>query len=112
MIQGETDKILYRLQADIANAGFKFEDYLKQINKTEEELRKEWRDEAEKRAKIQMIILKIEEKENLKPTEEEIEKDTNKIIEMYKEADPARARAYVEQMLGNEKVFKFLEEQN
>ncbi len=112
LIQGETDKILYRLQADIANAGFKFEDYLKQINKTEEELRKEWRDEAEKRAKIQMIILKIEEKENLKPTEEEIEKDTNKIIEMYKEADPARARAYVEQMLGNEKVFKFLEEQN
>lgn len=111
LIQGETDKILYRLQADIANAGFKFEDYLKQINKTEEELRKEWRDEAEKRAKIQMIILKIEEKENLKPTEEEIEKDTNKIIEMYKDADPARARAYVEQMLGNEKVFKFLEEQ-
>lgn len=40
---------MYRLQADIANVGFKFEDYLKQINKTEEDLRKEWRTEAEKR---------------------------------------------------------------
>lgn len=111
LIQGETDKILYRLQTDIANAGFKFEDYLKQINKTEEDLRKEWRDEAEKRAKLQMIVMKIEEKENLKPTEEEIAHDVEQITKMYKDADPARARAYVEQMLGNEKVFKFLEEQ-
>jgi len=30
---------------------------------------------------------------------------------MYKDADPARARAYVEQMLENEKVFAFLERQ-
>jgi len=111
LIQSETDKILYRLQADIENVGFKFEDYLKQINKTEEDLRKEWRDEAEKRAKLQMIIMKIEEKENLKPTEEEIAHDVEQITKMYKDADPTRARAYVEQMLGNEKVFKFLEEQ-
>jgi len=111
LIQSETDKILYRLQADIANVGFKFEDYLKQINKTEEDLRKEWRDEAKKRAKLQMIIMKISEKENLKPTEEEITRDVEQITKMYKDADPTRARAYVEQMLENEKVFKFLEEQ-
>jgi hypothetical protein len=30
---------------------------------------------------------------------------------MYKDADPMRARAYVENMLGNEKVFEFLEGQ-
>lgn len=111
LIQSETDKILYKLQADITQAGFKFEDYLKQIGKTEEDLKKEWRDDAEKRAKLQMIIHTINEKENLKPTEEEIERDVTQITTMYKDADPARARAYVEQMLENEKVFKFLEEQ-
>ena len=111
LIQSETDKILYKLQADITNVGFKFEDYLKQINKTEEDLRKEWRPDAEKRAKLQMIIHDISIKENLKPTEEEIENDVVKIPEMYKEADPTRARAYVEQMLENEKVFTFLEKQ-
>ncbi|ETB64051.1 TPA: hypothetical protein DIC38_00990 [Candidatus Nomurabacteria bacterium] len=111
LIQSETDKILYKLQADITNVGFKFEDYLKQINKTEEDLRKEWRPDAEKRAKLQMIIHDISIKENLKPTEEEIENDVVKITEMYKEADPTRARAYVEQMLENEKVFTFLEKQ-
>jgi len=111
LIQSETDKILYRLQADIENVGFKFEDYLKQIGKTEEELRKEWHDEAEKRAKLQMIVHTISKEEKLSPTEEEIEKDVTQITTMYKDADPARAHAYVEQMLGNEKVFKFLEDQ-
>ena len=111
LIQSETDKILYRLQADISNVGFKFEDYLKQINKTEADLRNEWRADAEKRAKLQMIIHTISKEENLKPTDEEVEKDVVKITEMYKEADPTRARAYVEQMIENEKVFKFLEEQ-
>ena len=111
LIEGETDKIMYRLQADITNAGLKFEDYLKQINKTEIDLRKEWREDALKRAKLQMIIHTISEKENLKPTEEEIEKDVTQITTMYKDADPLRARAYVEQMLENEKVFKFLEQQ-
>jgi trigger factor len=111
LIESETDKIMYRLEADITGAGMKVEDYLKQINKTEADLRNEWRPDAEKRAKLQMIIHNISEKENLKPTEEEIEKDVTQITTMYKDADPTRARAYVEQMLENEKVFKFLEEQ-
>ncbi len=111
LIQSETDKIMYRLQADVTNAGFKFEDYLKQINKTEGDLRTEWKPEAEKRAKVQMIIHNISERENLKPTEEEVERDVTQITTMYKDADPVRARAYVEQMLENEKVFKFLESQ-
>jgi len=111
LIESEIEKILYKLKADIANTGFKYEDYLKQLKKTEEDLKKEWRSDAEKRAKLQMIIQKISEVENLKPTKEEIEKDVANIMNMYKEAEPARARAYVEQMLTNEKVFKFLEDQ-
>ncbi len=111
LIDSEVDKILYRLQSDIANMGFKFDEYLIQIKKTEEELRKEWRADAEKRSKLQMIIHTISNKEKLKPSEEEIEKEASNITAMYKDADPARARAYVENMLENEKVFKFLENQ-
>lgn len=111
LIESEEEKILYRLKADIANMGLKFEDYLKQIAKKEEDLRKEWRPDAEKRAKLQMIIRTISEKENLKPTEKEIKDDLDRLMKMYKDADVTRARAYVEQMLENEKVLKFLEEQ-
>jgi trigger factor len=111
LIDSETDKIMYRLEADITNAGLKVEDYLKQIGKTEQDLRNEWKPDAEKRAKLQMIIHSISEKENLKATEEEISADVTKITAMYKDADPVRARAYVEQMMENEKVFAFLEKQ-
>ncbi|MEK7106066.1 MAG: trigger factor [Patescibacteria group bacterium] len=111
LIDTEVDKILYRLQADITNAGLKFEDYLVQIGKKEEDLRGEWRADAEKRAKLQVVIHTISEKENLKPSEEEIEKEVNNIMTMYKDADPMRARAYIENMLENEKVFNFLETQ-
>ena len=111
LISSETDKMLYRLEADITNAGLKLEDYLKQIGKTEVDLRNEWKVDAEKRAKLQVIIHSISEKEKLAPTEEEIMADVTKITEMYKDADPSRARAYVEQMIENEKVFTFLEQQ-
>lgn len=111
LIESEIEKILYRFQADISGAGMKFEDYLAQIKKTEDELKKEWRTDAEKRAKLQMIIRTIGDKENLKPSEEEIEKEVTNIMTVYKDADPVRARAYIENMLENEKVFKFLEDQ-
>lgn len=111
LIESEIEKILYRFEADISGAGLKFEDYLAQIKKTEDELRKEWRPDAEKRAKLQMIIRTISDKENLKPSEEEIEKEVGNIMAVYKDADPVRARAYIENMLENEKVFKFLEDQ-
>jgi trigger factor len=111
LVESETDKMLYRLEADITNAGLKMEDYLKQISKTESDLRNEWKADAEKRAKLQIIIHTISEKEKLAPTEEEIMADVTKITEMYKDAEPSRARAYVEQMLENEKVFAFLEQQ-
>ncbi len=111
LIESEIQKILYRLEADVTNAGLNFADYLVQIKKTEDDLRKEWRGDAEKRAKLQMIIRNIADKENLKPTEEEIEKEVGNIMTMYKDADPIRARAYIENILENEKVFNFLENQ-
>lgn len=111
LIAGETQKLLYRLEADIANMGLKIEDYLKQIGKTGEDLAKEWRGEAEKRAKLELVIHQIAEKESLKPAPEDVEKEAEMITKMYKDADPLRAHAYVEQMLTNEKVFAFLSEQ-
>lgn len=111
LIESEVEKIFYKLQADISGMGFKVEDYLKQINKTEAGLRREWRGEAEKRAKLEMIIHTIKEKEGLRPEENKIDKEVENIMKMYKDADPVRARAYIENMLGNEKVFAFLEKQ-
>ncbi|MEI6424130.1 MAG: SPASM domain-containing protein, partial [Lentisphaerota bacterium] len=42
LIESELSKILYRMESDITQMGLKFEDYLKHINKTIEDLKKEF----------------------------------------------------------------------
>lgn len=111
LIDAELHKMLYRLESDITNMGMKLDDYLKHMNKTIEDIKKEWAGDAEKRAKIELIIGKISGEEKVEADKEEVEKEVAKILEYYKDADPARARMHVENVLMNEKVFKMLESQ-
>ena len=111
LIDLELDKMTHQFKHDISQTGIKFEDYLKNIKKTEEDIRKEWVKDAEKRSKLQLIVYQIAKEENIKPDEKEIEAQVGLIMDTHKEADPERARIYVENMLTNEKVFQFLENQ-
>ena len=111
LILSELDKMEGQFRADIEQTGLKPEDYLKHIKKTFEELRKEWRPDAEKRAKTQLILQKISLEEKLEPNKENIEKEIKHLTELYKDADPERVRAYVEMILSNEVTLKFLENQ-
>lgn len=112
LIDVELDKILGRIKYDIEMAGFKFEDYLTQIKKTEIEIRKEMEKDGEKQAKLQLVLNQISVNENIHPEEEEIQKEVAKVLAQYKEVDKDRARTYVESVLLNEKVFQFLEKDN
>ncbi len=111
LVESELDKMEGQFKADIANMGLQPEEYLKHIKKTWEDLRKEWIPDAEKRAKMQIVLQKISLEEKIEPAEEEIEKEVKHMIEHYKNADPERVRAYVEMTMSNEMVVKFLEEQ-
>lgn len=109
LVQTELENLLGRLKMDITNAGLKFEDYLNHIKKTEEDVRKEFLPDAEKRAKMEFIMYKIGDAEKITPSEEEITKEVKRLMEMYKDADENRARAYVTHLLSNEQIFRFLE---
>lgn len=111
LIEVELNKMEMQMQGDIERAGLTYEDYLKNIQKTKEEIRAGWRNDAEKRVKFELILREISMKEVLKPEEAQVEEQVVKILEQYKGADMHRARAYVEQSLTHEKVFKFLEAQ-
>ena len=97
------------MKDDVSRMGMKYEDYLKNIGKTEEGLRSEWKENAEKRAKLQLIMNAILDKENLKPNEKEVDDNVKHLMEHYKEASPENIRIYVRSLLSNEKVFAFLE---
>ena len=111
LIEIEIDKILAKMESDITQMGLKFEDYLKHLNKSKEDLRKEFRSDAEKKAKLSLILDKISKVEKIVADEIEVEKEVNHLLEHYKDADPTRARMHVESVLINEKIFKFLETQ-
>jgi FKBP-type peptidyl-prolyl cis-trans isomerase (trigger factor) len=108
LVEGEIDRLYSQTKQDIEKFGGTFADYLVHIKKTEEEMRNDLREPGEKRAKIQLMIFDIANKENIKPTAEEIDAETVKILTQYKDADEKNVRVYAEQVLINEKVLEFL----
>jgi FKBP-type peptidyl-prolyl cis-trans isomerase (trigger factor) len=111
LVEVELDKILYRMESDITQMGLKFEDYLKHLNKTVADLRKEFRGDAEKKAKLALILNEIAKIEKIIADPEQVAREIAAILEHYKEADPERARMHAENVLTNEKIFQFLENQ-
>jgi len=111
LVDNELDKMEGQMKSDIAQMGLQPEDYLKHIKKTWEDLRKEWIPDAEKRAKTQVIIQNIALQEKIEPKKEDVDKESKFLTEQYKDVDPERVKAYVEMILINEEVIKFLENQ-
>ena len=111
IIDGEMEKMLAQFKDDIAKGGITYEDYLKRIKKTEEEIKAEWKDTAIKRAKSQVILNTIAKDEGITPKEEDVKKEMENILASYKDADRFRVRMYVETFMTNELVFQYLESQ-
>jgi FKBP-type peptidyl-prolyl cis-trans isomerase (trigger factor) len=111
LVDSEVHKMLHKMKTDIENMGLKYDDYLKSINKTEDDLHKDFEKDAEKRAKLQLIVGEIAKAEKLEAPKDMVEAEVKKVTEIYKDADPENARMYIESVLQNEEVFKFLEAQ-
>lgn len=111
LIDTELHKMTHKMKSDIERMGLKYDDYLKNINKTEADLQKEWQKDAEKRAKLQLVVGEIAKVEGLHAPKDILDAEVKKVIEIYKDADPENARMYIESVLQNEEVMKFLESQ-
>lgn len=118
LIQEEIDSMIKNLEKRLSNTGITLERYLEQIKKTKEDLKKEWQPEAEKRIKIALILDKIARKENIKVSEEEIDKECENILnsapkeerdKLEKELVSPDQRKYIKNIIKNKKVIEFLE---
>lgn len=109
VLHSEQEKMLAQIEADITRAGFTLDEYLKQSNKTKEGLLSDFKPEAEKRARVQLVLNAISRKENILPSEEEVKAETERLMAMYPGADEIRTIAYVDMMLTNEKTLALLE---
>jgi len=111
LIESETNRIMAQTRSDITRMGLQFEKYLEHLKKTEEDLRKELRPDAEKRAKIQLILDKIIKVEKIKPNKEEETDNVEQILKQHTDADKEDVKKYIKMVLSNQEVFRLLEQQ-
>jgi trigger factor len=108
-VESELEKIMGQMHDDVARFNVKFEEYLKQIGKTEDALREEFKGQAEKRAKLQLTLNKLAEEEKIDADAEAVEAEMKHAFEHFPDANPELVRIHIETVLKNEKVLKLLE---
>lgn len=109
LINSELHQMLAQMNEDLERANLKMADYLKHINKTEDDMKQEWTPAAEKRAKLQLVLNEIAKVETITPDETQLTAQVNQLLEQYKDADERRVRVYVASVMTNEAVMKMLE---
>jgi len=118
LIGMELDKMINELKASVEDMGLDFDIYLREIKKTPEDFKKEWRKNAEKKVKISLVLREIAKKEKIEVSEEEIEERIKNIVkhhpnlkEAEKNIDLTALKEYTRGVLENEKVFELLEKE-
>ena len=115
LINREIDNMLYEFKERFNQRGGSFENYLKETNKTEEKIKEEWKNEAEKRIIISLILQEIAKKEEIKIEDKEIEKEMATYLSQINDEsvrqkiDKDQLRLYFKNMTQNKKVFEILE---
>jgi trigger factor len=115
LIDRESNRMIEDIKYKISEMGMEFEAYLKQANKTEEDIKKDIHEEAKNKVIDALILREIIKIEKLDATPEEIENKTQEILNELSsqnpnihDADKNMIRNYSEEIIKNEKVFNFL----
>jgi len=113
----QLDSMMSNLDKDLHTKGMELGLYLAQMGKTQDDLRKEWRNEAEKQVKIVMVLHKIAKDNKISASREGVDEALSAAVQsviMKGEADKANLdmeslRDNISSHIINEKVFDFLE---
>ena len=108
----ELDDMEARMKDDLTRMGTTMEAYLTQAKKTREEMREGWKDAADKRAKVRLILTEIARKEKIEPDEKVLAHELEHAKEHYPQADPEILRLHIAHALRNDAVLNFLENQH
>lgn len=116
LIESEIGKMLSELREQVMRqGGIKYEEYLQSIQKTEADLRREFRKPGEERVKAALVIRAVAEAEKITVEDKDIETEVQSTLKMYEhdpevkeKIDTEDYRDYVRAMLVNRKVIELL----
>ena len=117
LVEQQLDTMIKNFDQDLHANEMEIGLYLARVGKTQDDLKREWRPEAEKQVKIAMIIHKVAKEQNIKVPQEEVEEvldSTLQSITERGETDRANVdievlRSNITERITNEKVMDFLE---
>ena len=107
----ELDDMEARIKDDLMRIGRTFDEYMAEVKKTREELRSDWKDAADKRARTRLILSEIARTEKLDADPAELAHELEHAKKQYSSASPEVLRTNIVHALRNEAVLKFLEQQ-
>jgi FKBP-type peptidyl-prolyl cis-trans isomerase (trigger factor) len=111
LLDYELDDMEARMQDDIQRMGLTMEKYLTETKKTKEEIRESWKDAADNRAKMRLVLSQIAQDEKIDLDPERFEKELAHAKQHYQNADDASLRAHISHAMRNEAVITWLEGQ-
>ena len=82
MVEEQLNTMIAGFDSELHQKGMELSIYLAHLNKTQEDLKKDWRGEAEKQVKFHIILSKIAKDNQLQPSPEEIEQEAGKLIQI------------------------------
>ena len=83
MVENEVDEVINSFAYRLQSQGLKLETYLKYTGQTTDDLRAQYKPQAERQVKVRLGLEKIAQLEDLKPTEEETEAEYQKLADAY-----------------------------
>ena len=119
MIENQIDRMVQEMEYRLSYQGLKLADYLKYVGKSMEDFRKDYTEQATEYVKSQLVIEEIIAREEIKPTDEEVEKRVEamataqgKPVPDVKKNMNARQLDYIRNDIIIKKFFDLLKEAN
>lgn len=117
LVDAERKKMFYELKRDLEKNGVTIDQYLLDLKKSEEDIQKDFTEQATKRAKAALVSRQIAKDENLLVSETELNEEIEKMKKEYKDhpeylenLTKVEVRDSVRTYLVNRKVINFLRE--
>jgi trigger factor len=108
LVEKELQKRIDNYKSKFSQIGMNADDYLEKSNITEESLRNEWKPQAEKDVKLEILLQSYGVAKNIEPTAEEIEENLKGIDQQTRTAynnDEAQLKALIRYYYINQKAY-------
>lgn len=114
LIDQEVDKMIMEMETSVKQHGVVFEQYLATLKKTRDDLKKDFKEPAERRVRISLVLSEIAKKEDVKLDESEVKRRMDEVLVRQQLASAGNIdfdllHNYVSGIMRNEKVFELLE---